>query len=55
MFIFIPKEFRKMLYEDAKKAGLSKKQFVIDLLFYYYKERIEQQKRTDYYNKINRQ
>ena len=51
----VPREMKPLLKEDAKKAGLSKRAFTVDLLFFYYKDRIIKKRRTDYYDKWNRQ
>ena len=57
MFLFfsIPKEMKPFFNEDVKKSGLSKRAFLIDLIYFYYKGRLDQKKRTDYYNSIGRQ
>ena len=57
MFLFfsIPKDIRPFFSEAAKKEGKSKRKFAQEFIYHYYSNKLDQKKRTDYYNKWNRQ
>ena len=53
--VTIPKAYYQHIKNDAKSMGITTKDHAADLLSYYYKEKVAQSIRTDYYNRINRQ
>ena len=57
MFLFfsIPKDIRPFFVEQAKKENKSKRQLAKELISYFYTGKVEQKKRTDYYDSIGRQ